>query len=216
MLLASCDQPGKSSSTEATPEAAPEFKPPAQVEAPALKFELTVTLNDPADLRVKEGDRIRKGQILAERQPSEQQRYARARLQTQLNTPRPIPEQTQLVAANGELAATQTLLDSLPETSRILDPQLRRTTKYIEKELELKAKLAGQEAAIAALQTQVEAARVQVELERQQLQDQLKVLEGELDRLKVRSPYTGTIRRLKVERGTNNEVVAKLKIHGEP
>lgn len=216
MLLASCDQPGKSSSPEATPEAAPEFKPPAQVETPTLKFELTVTLNDPADLRVKEGDRIRKGQILAERQPSEQQLYTRARLQAQLNTPRPIPEQTQLVAANGELAATQTLLGSLPETSRILDPQLRRTTKYVEKELELKAKLAGQEAAIATLKTQVAAARVQVELERQQLQDQLKVLDGEMERLKVRSPYRGTIRRLKVERGTNNEVVAKLKIHGEP
>jgi len=57
LLLASCDQPGKSSTAEPSPEAAPEFKPPAQVEAPTLRFELTVTLNDPADLRVKEGDR---------------------------------------------------------------------------------------------------------------------------------------------------------------
>ena len=174
-----------------------------------------MTLNDPADLRVKEGDRISKGQILAERQPSDQQRYARSRLQAQLATPRPIPEQTQLVSARGELAATETLLASLPETSRILDPQLRRTSKYVERELELKAKLAEKQAAIATLKTQVEAARVQVQLERQQLQDQLKVLDGEMERLKVRSPYTGTIRRLKVERGTNNEVVAKLKIHGE-
>jgi len=121
-----------------------------------------------------------------------------------------------VVAASGELASTQTLLDSLPETSRIIDPQLRRTTKYVEKELELKAKMAEKEAAIATLKAQVDAARVQVQLERQQVQDQLKVLDGEMERLKVRSPYTGVIRRLKVERGTNNEVIAKLKIHGEP
>ena len=48
------------------------------------------------------------------------------------------------------------------------------------------------------------------------LKPQLKVMDGEMERLKVRSPYTGIIRRLKVERGTNNEVIAKLKIHGEP
>lgn len=174
-----------------------------------------MTLNDPADLRVKEGDRITKGQVLAERQPSDQQLYARARLQGQLNTPRPIPEQVQMVAASGELASTQTLLNSLPETSRIIDPQLRRTSKYVEKELELKAKMAEKEAAIATLKAQVDAARIQVQLERQQVQDQLKVLDGEMERLKVRSPYTGIIRRLKVERGTNNEVIAKLKIHGE-
>lgn len=187
-----------------------------QVEAPSLKFELTLTLNDPTDLQVKEGDRITKGQVLADRQPSDQQLYARSRLQGQLNTPRTIPEQVQVVAASGELASTQTLLDSLPETSRIIDPQLRRTTKYVEKELELKAKMAEKEAAIATLKAQVDAARVQVQLERQQVQDQLKVLDGEMERLKVRSPYTGVIRRLKVERGTNNEVIAKLKIHGEP
>lgn len=216
MLLASCDQPGKSSTAEPSPEAAPEFKAPAQVESPVLKFELTVTLNDPADLRVQEGDRIVKGQVLAERQPSDQQRYARTRLQAQLTTPRPIPEQTHLVAARGELAAMQTLLASLPETSPIIDPQLRRTSKYVERELELKAKVAEKQAAIATLQSQVEAARVQAQLERQQVQEQLQVLDGEMERLKVRSPYTGTIRRLKVERGTNNEVVAKLKIHGEP
>jgi len=214
--VASCDQTGKSSTAEPVSEAAPEFKPPAQVEAPSLKFELTLTLNDPTDLQVKEGDRITKGQVLADRQPSDQQLYARSRLQGQLNTPRTIPEQVQVVAASGELASTQTLLDSLPETSRIIDPQLRRTTKYVEKELELKAKMAEKEAAIATLKAQVDAARVQVQLERQQVQDQLKVLDGEMERLKVRSPYTGVIRRLKVERGTNNEVIAKLKIHGEP
>jgi hypothetical protein len=40
-------------------------------------------------------------------------------------------------------------------------------------------------------------------------------MDAELERLKLRSPYTGKIRRLKVERGTNNEVLARLRIVGE-
>jgi biotin carboxyl carrier protein len=231
---------------------------------------LTLTLNDPADLRVKQGDRITKGQILAERRPSEQQLFSRSRLQSQLQQRRGIPEQGQLIALQGELAALQTLtassplvqslesrlitlkaeqratayqLQQLPLTSRVIDsayrnqnyrdkqatleakriqtdteiallgPQLQQAK--IQAQQEHRAKIAEKQAAIAGVQVQVAQAKVQAGLDRQAIADQLRTVDLELERLKARSPYGGTIRRLKVERGTNNEVVAKLRIYGE-
>jgi biotin carboxyl carrier protein len=199
---------------ESTVEAAPVFSPPAQVAEPKLKFELTLRLDDPADLRVQEGDRVTKGQILAERRPNEQQMYGRSRLQAQLTSPRPVGVSSQLAAAKGELAAAQFRLKSLADNNPYVDP--RMSSSYVQKEIELKALMIEKQAAIQSLQAQIQVEKQQAEQERRQVVDQLRVMDAaELERLKLRSPYTGKIRRLKVERGTNNEVVAKLKIVGE-
>jgi multidrug resistance efflux pump len=71
------------------------------------------------------------------------------------------------------------------------------------------------QAAIQSLQTQIQVEQQQAEQDRRQVVEQLRVMAAELERLKLRSPYTGKIRRLKVERGTNNEVLARLRIVGE-
>jgi biotin carboxyl carrier protein len=267
--LASCSE-SQPAAVEPSTAAAPVFSPPAQVPEPKLKFELTLRLDDPTDLRVQEGDRITKGQVVAERRPNEQQVYARSRLQAQLQQRRGIPEEGQLIALKGELAALQTLaassslvhslearlitvqsehrattyqLQQLPLRSGVIDPAYRSQSyrdkqatleaKRIQEQTEIallqpqiqqakwqaqqehRAKMAEKRAAIAGVQVQVAEAKMQVGLERQQIQDQLHVLQGELERLKLRSPYAGVIRRLKVERGTNNEVVARVRIVGE-
>jgi multidrug resistance efflux pump len=71
------------------------------------------------------------------------------------------------------------------------------------------------QAAIQSLQAQIQVEQQQAEQDRRQVVEQLRVMDAELERLKLRSPYTGKIRRLKVERGTNNEVLARLRIVGE-
>jgi multidrug efflux pump subunit AcrA (membrane-fusion protein) len=215
LAAASCSS-GDPTVVEAAIDSAPVFAAPAKDTEPRLKFDLTLTLDDPTDLRVQEGDRITKGQILAERQPTEQQRYDRARLQTQLTLVKPIPEEMQLAAATGELAAARYRLKDLPNTSPILDPQLRRTREYIKQETELQAEVAEKQAAISTLKAQIQAAKLVARQEKQQVRDQLAALDAEMNRLKSRSPYSGQVRRLKVERGTNNQIMAKLKIIGAP
>lgn len=267
-MLAGCSPEAKSPTTGASPGAAespaPIFSPPAQEQEPALqKFELTLTLNDPADLRVKQGDRIVKGQILAERRPSEQQLFTRARLQSQLQQRRGIPEEGQLIALRGELAALQSLaaaspmiqgletrlitlksehkattyqLQQLPLMTRVIDPAYRNQNyrdkqvtleaKRLQEQTEIallvqqiqiaklqaqqeqRAKVAEKQAAraggvtarVAGVQVQVAQAKLQASLDRQVIADQLRTVDLELERLKARSPYGGTIRRLKVER----------------
>ncbi|MDJ0617071.1 MAG: hypothetical protein QNJ63_10050 [Calothrix sp. MO_192.B10] len=41
---------------------------------------------------------------------------------------------------------------------------------------------------------------------------QLRALDADLEKLKVKSPYTGTVRRVKVERGSNSQIAVTLTI----
>ena len=77
---------------------------------------------------------------------------------------------------------------------------------------ELEAQLAAAANKRNTVLSQLKIAQQQEELKKDKLKLQLKALDSSLEKLKIKSPYTGTVRRVKIERGSNNQIAAVLTI----
>jgi len=188
-----------------------------QVENPGTKgrkFEMSLTLETPEDLKVKQGDKVVAGQIVAERKPTEQQRLSRIQLVSQIDAIAHPAEEFHLIQANQEVELALAMLknydDSSPYTAAAPIPMSR-----LVKHQELEAGLAAAANKRNAIAAQLEVARQEIRFKKDQLTLQLKVIDAEAEQLKIKSPYTGTIRRVKVERGSNRQLTVTLVIQSK-
>jgi multidrug efflux pump subunit AcrA (membrane-fusion protein) len=173
---------------------------------------MSLTLNQPEDLKVKQGDRVVSGQIIVERQPTEQQRLTRIQLVGQINAIARPHEEIYLVQANQEVEIAQAQLKSYKDSSPFTAAAPVPLSRLV-KEQELESQLAAAANKRNAIASQLEIARQEFNIKRGQLQLQLKALDAEAQQLlKVKSPYNGVIRRVKVERGSNRQMTVTLVI----
>jgi multidrug efflux pump subunit AcrA (membrane-fusion protein) len=198
----------------AVPSAVPVFKVEKPETEKGRRFEMNLTLDQPEDLKVNQGDKVVAGQVVADRKPSEQQRLTRIQLVSQINAIAHPPEEFHLLQANQEVQLAQAQLksyvDSSPYTAAAPVPLSR-----LVKEQELEAQLAAAANKRNAITAQLEVARQEIRLKKEQLNLQLKAIDAEAEQLKVKSPYTGTIRRVKVERGSNRGLSVVLTIQSK-
>lgn len=189
----------------------PVFKVETPVEEKGRRFELNLTLDQPEDLKVKQGDKVVSGHVLAQRKPTEQQRLTRIQLVGQINAIARPPEEIYLTQANQEVEIAQAQLksyvDSSPYTAAAPVPMSR-----LVKQQELEAQLAAAANKRNAIIAQLEVARQEIRFKKDQLNLQLKALDAEAEQLKTKSPYNGTVRRVKVERGSNRQLTVTLVI----
>ena len=214
------DKPAsKQDSGQAVAAAVPTIAPVFKVEKSEVKkgrrFEMSLTLNQPEDLKVKQGDRVVSGQIVVERQPTEQQRLTRIQLVGQINAIARPHEEIYLVQANQEVEIAQAQLKSYKDSSPFTAAAPVPLSRLV-KEQELESQLAAAANKRNAIASQLEIARQEFNIKRGQLQLQLKALDAEAQQLlKVKSPYNGVIRRVKVERGSNRQMTVTLVIQTE-
>ncbi|NJR72949.1 MAG: hypothetical protein HC773_03140 [Scytonema sp. CRU_2_7] len=195
----------------AVPSTPPVFKVETTVEEKGKRFELNLTLDQPEDLKVKQGDKVMSGQVLAERKPTEQQRLTRIQFVGQINAIARPHEEIYLAQANQEVEIAQAQLKSYKNSSPYTAAAPVPLSRLI-KEQELEAQLAATANKRNAIAAQLEIARQERDIKRGQLQLQLKALDAEAEQLKVKSPYNGVIRRVKVERGSNRQMTVTLVI----
>ncbi|BAZ40485.1 hypothetical protein NIES4101_64460 [Calothrix sp. NIES-4101] len=193
------------------PAIAPVFKMPEPEVQKGRQFEISLTLDQPEDLKVKQGDRIMAGQIIAERQPTEQQRLTQIQLVGQMNAIARPREEIYLVQANQEVEIAQAQLKAYKDSSPFTDAAPVPMSRLV-KEQELEAQLIATANKRNAIAYQLEIARQELLQKQSQLLLQLKALDAEAQRLKVKSPYTGTIGRVKAQRGFNNQIAVTLVI----
>lgn len=189
---------------------APVFQVDKPKEKRGRRFKLNLTLDQPSDLKVNKGDRIIAGQTVAQKELTEQQRLARLQLVTQINSVERLPQEFYLVQANQEVELVQARLKNYLDSSPFTDTY--EPISRMVKRQELEANLAAAANKRNAVLSQLEIARQEAKLKKDQLALQLRTLDASLEQLKVKSPYTGTIRRVKVERGSNRQLAVTLTI----
>ncbi len=195
----------------AVPETAPVFKVAKSEKSKGRRFKMNLTLEQPSDLKVNQGDKVIAGQVIVERQPTPQQRLTRIQLVSQINAVGNPKEEYYLIQANQqvELAEAQlkSYIDSSPYTSAAPIP-----TKRLVKQQSLEAKLVSAANRRNTIAARLEIARQEMNFKKEQLELQLRALDADLEKLKTKSPYTGTVRRVKVERGSNSQIAVTLTI----
>lgn len=174
------------------------------------RFKLNLTLTKPSDLKVAKGDEIIAGQTIVQKELTEQQQLTRLQLITQINTTEQLPQEFYLTQANQEVELAQQRLKNYRDSSPFTDAY-EPLSRMVQRQ-ELEAQLAAAANKRNTVSSQLEIARQQAKLKKEQLELQLKALDASLEQLKVKSPYTGTIRRVKIERGSNNQIAAVLTI----
>lgn len=202
------------SSTQAVAAAptnnAPVFRVDKPKEEKGRRFKLNLTLDKPSDLKVDKGDEVAAGQTIVQKELTEQQQLSRMRFVTQMNSVEKLPQEFYLTQANQEVELAQARLKNYRDSSPFTDAYepLSRMVQRQELEAQLTAAANKRNTVIS----QLEIARQEAKFKKEQLELQLRTLDASLERLKVKSPYTGTVRRVKIERGSNNQIAVTLTI----
>jgi uncharacterized membrane protein len=195
------------------------------------ELKLKLTLDDPADLKVKQGDRIQKGQILSDRtsarKPLEQQRQAIRLKLEHLNASAGAGssnlsyavEQARVRQAQVRVQHAREAIAQFKTNSPWTDyawaslPLYKESTQV--SQLETKVREAETELDLAMAQLQVvrekKPASQDMSLQQVLLMSQLKDVEARIDGVGVvRSPYTGTIKKIKWLEQTNQGLHLEL------
>lgn len=218
LLAAGCEEkPQVKESGQAVAVAVPSPASVFKVDEPKEKgrrLEMALTLDEPGDLKVKQGEQVIAGQIIAEKKPSEQHRLTRIQLVSQINAIARPPEEFHLLQASQEVEIALSLLKSYVDSSPYTAAAPVPVSRLI-KQQELEAQLASAANKRNAIAAQLEVARQDVNYKKEQLKLQLKALDAEGEQLKTKSPYNGTVRRVKVERGSNRGLSVVLTIQSK-
>lgn len=174
------------------------------------RFKLNLTLTNPSDLKVVKGDMVIAGQTIAQKELTEQQQLTRLQLVNQINSVEKLPQEFYLTQANQEVELAQQRLKNYRDSSPFTDAY-EPLSRMVQRQ-ELEAQLAAAANKRNTVLSQLKIAQQQEELKKDQLKLQLKALDSSLEKLKIKSPYTGTVRRVKIERGSNNQIAAVLTI----
>jgi hypothetical protein len=200
------------------------------------ELKLKLTLDDPADLKVKQGDRIQKGQILSNRtsarKPLEQQRQAiRLKLEhLNVNTgagSRPVSyavEQARVRQAHVRVKQAKEAIALFKTNSPWTDyawaslPLSKESTQVSQLVIKVQDAEAELGLAVAQLQTarenkQQKAFGQDTSVQQALLVSQLRDIEARLDGVGVvRSPYNGTVKKIKWVGQVNQELTVELTI----
>ncbi|NJR56448.1 MAG: efflux RND transporter periplasmic adaptor subunit [Acaryochloris sp. CRU_2_0] len=182
------------------------------------ELKLKLTLDDPADLKVKQGDRIQKGQVLSDRssartQLEQQRQVIRLKLEhlhsgagvgsrsVSYAVERARVRQAQVRVQQAREAITQFKINS-PWTDYALAslPLYKESTQVSQLEMKVREAETEMDLAVAQLQAAREKKPASQDTSLQQvlLMSQLKDVEARLDGVgMVRSPYHGTIKKIK-------------------
>ena len=202
------------SSTQAVAAAptsnAPVFKVDKPKEEKGRRFKLNLTLDKPSDLKVNKGDEVAAGQTIVQKELTEQQQLARMRFVTQMNSVEKLPQEFYLTQANQEVELAQARLKNYRDSSPFTDAY-EPLSRMVQRQ-ELEAQLTATANKRNTVLSQLEIARQEAEFKKEQLALQLRTLDASLEQLQVKSPYTGMVRRVKVERGSNNQIAVTLTI----
>jgi len=214
ILLVGCTVKPQASTSFTKPAAAVQASPVAQVDK-SRTFKLKLTLDSPADLLVKQGDPVQKGQVISDRravrQQLENQRKALfVKLQppgSKVTTPSYGAEQAKIQAARIKVKQAQQAIQEFwhhsPYTEKAwrelpltAERQALQTLQANRTEAQLGLQLAEGEllSAQAKAQHNDEQADPVVQA---QVKAQIQELEDKIARLPVRSPNTGTVKKVK-------------------
>jgi len=192
------------------PNDAPVFKVDKPKEKGGRRFKLNLNLDKPSDLKVVQGDAVAAGQTIVQKELTEQQQLARMRFVTQMNSVEKLPQKFYLTQANQEVELAQARLNNYINSSPFTDAY-EPLSRMVQRQ-ELESQLAAAANKRNTVLSQLEIARQEAQLKKEQIALQLRTLDASLEQLKVKSPYTGTVRRVKVERGSNNQIAVVLTI----
>ncbi|MGA7932072.1 MAG: hypothetical protein WCA35_00685 [Kovacikia sp.] len=200
------------------------------------ELKLKLTLDDPADLKVKQGDSVMKGQVIGDRtsarKPLEQQRQViRLKLEN-LNanagaSSSPVSyavEQARVRQAQVRVQQAREAIAQFKTNSPWTDyawaslPLYKESTQV--SQLAIKAQDAEAELGLAVAQLQVarenrqqKAVGQEPPVQQALLMSQLKDVEARLDGVGVvRSPYDGTIKKIKWMNQVNQELVVEITL----
>jgi multidrug resistance efflux pump len=196
-----------------------------------------LNVTKPEHIKVKPGDEVTKGQIIADR-PEERAALLAKKTQLEIaikqatlglaTTPPPAPNfqaQEEALRQSKAMIESQTLSPGFQFTDRqlqeIFEPEKiaqenQTKQRKLEKAADIEASLAKLQEAKAQYQQQL--GQYQQQRERQQyelnsLQVQLAEVEGELQRVEaVRSPYSGTVKKVKVKGQTGNQMEMEVTV----
>ncbi len=108
---------------------APVFRVEKSKKPKGRRFKMNLTLEQPSDLKVNQGDKVIAGQVLVERQMTPQQRLTRIQLVSQINAVGRPKEEFYLIQANQQVdlaeAQLKSYIDSSPYTSNAPIPTKR-------------------------------------------------------------------------------------------
>ena len=205
------------------------------IEPKSLK--ITLTVSSPEDIKVKPGDEIVKGQVIADR-PEEQAALLAKKTQLEIAIkqatlglaapPPPAPNfegQEKALRQSKAMIETQTLdpgfqfkdrwLQEIFESEKIAQENQIKQRK-LEKSADIETSLAKLQEAKAQYQQQLGQYQQQRERQRYELnslQVQLAEVEGELQRVEaVRSPYSGKVKKVKVKGQTGNQLEVEVTV----
>jgi endonuclease YncB( thermonuclease family) len=124
-----------------------------------------------------------------------------------------LTQETELAQAQAELTTAKEALKNFESSSPFTQIDgyfvpLAHKLKY----QELQRTVGESTTKAGSLSVRFQEARQKAAFEREQLQYQLKAVEAEFNKLKLKSPYTGLVKQIKISRGNGQELVAELKI----
>jgi hypothetical protein len=209
------------------------------------ELKLKLTLDDPADLKVKQGDRIQKGQILSDRReaarklrtsarkPLEQQRqsirlkleHLNAKAETGSNPVTYAVEQAKVRQAKVQVKQAREAIALFKTNSPWTDYALASLPLYKEStqvsQLVIKVRDAEAELGLAVAQLQAarekKPARQDTSVQQDLLMAQLSDVEARLDGVGVvRSPYAGIIKKIKWLSQTDQDLLTEVTITSIP
>jgi uncharacterized membrane protein len=197
------------------------------------ELKLKLTLDDPADLKVKQGDRIQKGQILSDRTSArkhlEQQRQVTRLKLEHLNASAGAGssqvsyavEQARVQQAQVRVQQARAAIALFKTNSPWTDYALASLPLYKESTqvLQLVIKVQDAEANLGLAVAQLQAAKEKnpasqdKSVQQTLLMSQLKDVEVKLDGVGVaRSPYDGTVKKIKWINQTNQELTVEVAL----
>jgi multidrug efflux pump subunit AcrA (membrane-fusion protein) len=201
------------------------------------ELKMKLTLDDPADLKVKQGDRIQKGQVLSDRastrKPLEQQRQAIRLKLEHLNanagvSSKPVSdavEQAKVRQAQVRVQQAREAIAQFKTNSPWTDYALGSLPLYKESTQvsQLSIKVQDSEAELGLAVAQLQAARENkpvsqdTSLQQMLLISQLRDVEARLDGVGVvRSPYAGIIKKIKWLSQTDQDLFTEVTITSIP
>jgi biotin carboxyl carrier protein len=228
----------KQSESEPLPVATPKVKN-TQANVPR-SLKLRVTLDTPADLKVKQGESVSQGQVISDRASVRKQLMGEQRsLLIQLGqlkergvtSVRPMPsfavEQAKIEAAKLKvnqakwaiadfwvhLPYTQMAWNLLPleaERGKLITLEAQLSQAQIEYKLTVAQLQAARE--VNQLAVYKDGRQQDASRQQEQVLAQLKEIEDKFARLEVRSPYPGTIKKIKWLGQTNQELLVEATI----